>query len=482
VTASASQRDLDPLFLLPRLPRTVGFDGAKDELRHRMAAALANADLPARFVSSDAELVVSGGRAVTLPALVLANRVAGRMPPGAHVNAWLGIPLSGEPLLWVPVRHRAALRYALRWLVAPAAGAKAVRNRVLPLLAAVRPATGYGGNSLVAVSREPAPPWPIAATGPLGVEAGNWLLVRSSGDALTRLVFLVFPPGAAEPRWAVKIGRVLGATATFDRDEAGLRLAASVPAVARHAPASAGRLTANGLPVSVESAAAGETVARRLSRTRDRLDPVVGAVCDWLDDVATQSVRRDGSLQPALAGLRTVVESRRPDLVDVIVQPLAEAADLPAVLGHYDLGTWNIITDGAGFTAVDWERARNPGFPLWDLLYFLTDALAAADGAVTFDERARHAVDLHLGRLPASAGFFERIRQAAGGLGLDWPTVGRLATLCWVHHSLSHRERREFLSGTPDGPDATAGIPPAGRLADAWLSQPGLAPVWDAGR
>jgi hypothetical protein len=150
------------------------------------------------------------------------------------------------------------------------------------------------------------------------------------------------------------------------------------------------------------------------------------------------------------------------------------------VLQHNDLGCWNIMVDGSGFTVVDWESARRPGLPLWDLVYFLTDALAGLDGALSPSEQDEHTHRLLRGELPSSHVLFGWLREAVDELDLPPDSVGKIVTLGWLHHGLSHPARTsavgEYAAG-PTGPPA-----PASRIAPYWLDDPLLGPQWEVWR
>jgi hypothetical protein len=152
---------------------------------------------------------------------------------------------------------------------------------------------------------------------------------------------------------------------------------------------------------------------------------------------------------------------------------------MPAVLQHNDLGTWNIAAGGAGFVVVDWESAREHGLPLWDLLYFLVDALARLDGARTPEQRTDHSLRLLRGELPVSAVLFRWVRRAAEAAAVPPGAVGAVATLCWLSHGLSHLGRGERADrlGAPGGT-----VPPVERIAPVWLTDPRLGPGWDRWR
>ena len=105
---------------------------------------------------------------------------------------------------------------------------------------------------------------------------------------------------------------------------------------------------------------------------------------------------------------------------------MTDLASLPAVLQHNDLGTWNIVSDGgADFTAVDWESANPSGLPLWDLWYFLADALRLLDGEEAADSGAF--ARLFRGEAPASPELFRWTRTAVEALAIPAQVVGKLA-------------------------------------------------------
>jgi hypothetical protein len=397
---------------------------------------------------------------------------------GYHVRKLLPLPDLEAPDLLLPVERGAPSRYALvRWRPAESVP-KRMRNLSLAalvergVLPAVRPVQVVG-------VRTAAPPFPLAAAAPLGLDAGSgWFLTLGQGDALTRAVFHVFPEGSGEPAWVVKIARVPGYEEPFVRDERGLRIARQASdLVARHSPRFVGRFEVGGLHGSVETAAVGERLSTLLRRTTHAEGlALVEKIAAW-----TLGVERETAAPPdGLAGQR---ERLREDVLPAWTDRGAPAdlvervPAVPAVLQHDDLGTWNIVADDASFTVVDWESARERGFPLWDLLYFLVDALAQLDGARSDDDRVRHALALLRGELVSSPVLFGWTRRAVEASRIPAEAVGPLATLCWLHHGLSH-VKRLASSGSLDA----GRIPPVERIAPAWLQDPLLGAGWERWR
>ena len=146
---------------------------------------------------------------------------------------------------------------------------------------------------------------------------------------------------------------------------------------------------------------------------------------------------------------------------------------LPSVLQHHDLGSWNVVVDGEDFTAVDWESSRRHGFPLWDGLYFLADALAHLDGA---GDRVDHALRLCRGELASSALLFDFVRTQVARLSLPPDSVGPLAACLWLYEGAWAAERARTVDELGGGRGAGTSI--YRTLAAAWLNDPALGLDW----
>ena len=258
----------------------------------------------------------------------------------------------------------------------------------------------------------------------------------------------------------------------------GLRLAAGAgPVAAAHVPLLLGRIDLGGLPASVESAAPGRPMQAVLAArgARDTKLAAIGTVARWIVEVGTETAGTPGTLDAGLSGVA--------QLSAAAAEAVQSLPSVPPVLAHHDLGTWNIAYDErtGGFTVLDWESARRPAMPLWDLLYFLTDALVALDRHTTPDAQVRAALALLRGEHAASAALFGWVRCYADALGLPGTAPGPLATLCWIHHASSRTRREaslaEHSAGTPP-PAAELGF--LARLAGPWLSDPALGTTWEA--
>jgi hypothetical protein len=434
--------------------------------------------------SGDPQLVVTdpatvGEAAVTgAPAVIVEGR--GRPPAGYRSRRFLPLPSPEDASLLVPLDRGNVAAYALDTWLFPSTWARAVRKKALVTLA--RPALALLPRPTVTVAtREPGRPLFVdAAVERFGLDPEpDWFVVCGQGDELSRGLFVLFPRGARRPSWAVKFARVPGYAEPFERDEAGLGLvAAAGGAAAEHAPRLLGRFQAAGHEASVEAAAVGSRLAGVLQARGSRRDKLraVEAVADWLLAVARETRGGPGSAAPEAERLRREVLPAWP-AVDPDV--LTGVETLPGVLQHNDLGGWNVVLDrSGGFTAVDWESARKHGLPFWDLWYFLAHVLVQVDRPGG-DPVAAFA-ELFRGELHSSPLLFGWTRAAAEALELPAEVVGRLATLCWLHHGLSHSARAETLAR--HAPTAAPQTWAAARFPEAWLADPALGLAWSRWR
>jgi hypothetical protein len=429
---------------------------------------------PVRAASSAASL---GARAVILEGRNGAKRLR---PAFSHVERFLPIPDSLEPQVLVPLDRRRITRYVLRQWTLPRGIVRRTRNLVAELalsrttLPDVRPSLAVGTN-------DGGPPFLVAEAGAFGVPADvDWFLTLGHGDVLTRAVFQLFERDSSEPSWVLKFSRVRGYSDVFDRDERALRLAAEGgPTVTAHAPRLLGRLEAAGLHAALETAAVGRKLTLFLQRrgTTEAKRRLIDSIAAWLIEVGLATRASPDALEPERERLRNDVV---PVWAEYDVDGLLEAIPpVPAVLQHNDPGSWNIIVQGDRFTAVDWESARQHGFPLWDLVYFLTDALVHLDGEdFPPARRDRHTARLWRGEAPSSPILFDWMRRGADAFGLSREDAAAIVTLSWLHHGTSPARRAAL--GDTHGVELEGPEPVALRAARIWLTEPGLGRRWEA--
>lgn len=476
-----SLRRADVRFALPRPARralvlgelpewretlqSVGIDVDGEESGRRADLVVAPASLARRAVASGADMLVVEGRGAR-------RRL---VESGCAVARYLPLPSLQSPNLLLPLEQASAARYALvewRWngdairAARNRAAAGLIRMRAFPELPILQ-TTG---------ARTEAPPFMLSAAESLGVPLeAQWFQEPGQGDPLTRGVFHVFAGREREPQLVVKYARVRGYKEPFIRDEHGLRLAAGAgPTAAHQAPRFFGRFDVDGFHASVESAAVGRRLSTLLDGNRRIARETIDAVASWLVRLAKETAEPPAALE---AERRRLADELLPRWASTGAPQdlVARLPSLPAVLQHNDLGTWNVIVGRRTFTVLDWESAHRHGLPLWDLLYFLVDAIPLLDGAQDMQKRADGALAALRGDSRHSPLLFSWIRRAVEASGTPPEAVGPLATLCWLHHGLSHRGRATTLERVA----SEVTIPPVERIASVWLADPALGPGWN---
>jgi hypothetical protein len=384
---------------------------------------------------------------------------------------------SGAPRLFVPLDAPAALGSAL---LARRPGRPALKRFAIRTALAARRA-GLPGAPIVTVAhRGPGRPDLLEAAGrTAGLELGpDWFLWLGEGDDLQRAVWVCF--GAdAEPSWAVKCSRVPGNVGPFAREEQAAAVLAGLPAgLRRHAPRHAGRFELDGLPGSLESAAHGLPLQEQLEAGEPSRS-TVEAVAAWIVAVGQATMHSGEALEPERRRLEDEVLSAWAGH-EVPAALVRSVPSVPAVLQHNDLGSWNVMVDGPMFTVLDWESSRVAGLPLWDLVYFLTDTLAARRGQTDPVEKLDSMLSLLRGESPASAFLFERVAAAAATFGVPRDEVGAVVTLGWLNHGLSRaaRAQRGRAQNAATGGVSSAG--PLERIAEPWLADSALGISWPA--
>ena len=473
-------RRIDARFLLPHPVRRAAVLAGADEWRPELERAgievASGGDVDLAVAPADQ---AADALALRPHAIVLEGRRPRVSAPDFEARRYLPLPSLAEPIAFVPLGGGDPARYAVQqWAFADRRWKRA-RNRGLGEVAArdrlppVRPGgAGRGPRGLPFVVRA-------------GLEHGlsddvRPLLLAGQGDDYSRATFLLFEPRANEPSWALKFARLPVRLGSFERERMGLELVREAGGVvAERAPRWLASFEAEGLQCTLETAARGKPLLALLRSSPSRPEKLqaIGRICAWLIDAALTTQAGPGALH----------EERRRLTDDVLPywevdRRLAdELPDVPAVLVHSDLGSWNVVSAGDDFTVLDWEDAIRHGLPLWDLLYFLADATAHLDGSGTAPEaQTEHFERLFLGKAQSSDLLFRWVRAYVDALALSPEAVGPLATLCWLQSGVAGEQRAE------DARDPGAGRYAAFALmrarAERWLRVPGLGAGWDAWR
>jgi hypothetical protein len=475
-------RRIDARFLLPHPVRRAvvlpGMEDWQEELERASVAVGPNGAEAVDLVVAPSEQAEAA--AALRPRAVILEGRRGRVLRGAGFErrSYLPLPRHVEPIVYVPLGQNAPARYAVeQWAFADRRW-KRVRNRFLGALAGHGLLPPVRPEVIVAAPREL--PFVVRAGLKLGLPGDvRPLLLAGQGDDYSRATFLLFEPRADEPSWALKFARLPVRLTSFERDARGLELAREAGgAVGARAPRWLGTFEAEGLQCTLETAARGRPLLAflRSSPSSAEKQRAVGQVCEWLLELARSTRAAPEALRDERRRLAEEVLPRwdlGPELVD-------ELPPLPAVLQHNDVGSWNVVVGGDGFTVLDWEDAVRHGLPLWDLLYFLADAAAQLDGATEPAAQIAHFEQLFLGEAPSSGLLFRWTRALVEALELPVDAVGAIATLCWLQHGLGGELRARQASDPR--PQAHVGLGVLRELAERWLRHPDLGSGWSRWR
>jgi hypothetical protein len=479
---------VDPRFVLPHpVRRAVVLDGVEG---WRVGLEAAGIDV-VEAGGTTADLVVASARdagaavAAGASSVVVEGAQERRLrDAGYRTRRLLLRPTRERPTLALPLDQPAAVSYALeRWSVVDRRW-KAARMQAARALASRGRFPSWASPVVTVGMRqidEPALVGAAAREFDLPDDVG-WFLTFGQGDSLSRNAFQLFRPGAAQPEWILKFARVAGYSERFADDERGLALARSAGGdVARRVPQLIGRFQLDGIHASLETAAAGRRLRDVLATpgNRDAKLRLIDRIAEWILELGRRTQRPAEALGSELERLRKEVipgwrELAVPaDLVD-------ELPALPAVAQHNDLGAWNVVADGDEFAVVDWENARTTALPLWDLLYFLADAFVHVDAPAAPEKLPIRVAGLFAGEEPLSHRLFGWVRRGAEAAAVPFDSVGAVATLCWLSHSLSFRTHNvDIAAFTPGDPPRFHGLE---GIAPAWMAHPGLGPGWSVWR
>jgi hypothetical protein len=473
-------RRIDARFLLPHPVRRAavlqGADEWRPELERAGIAVDSGGDLDLAVAPAEraAEALALRPRAI-----VLEGRRARVSATDFEARRCLPLPSLAEPIVFVPLGGGGPARYAVKqWAFADRRW-KRVRNRALGDVAARGLLPSMRPEVLVAAPR--GLPFVVRA----GLEHGlsedvRPLLLAGQGDDYSRATFLLFEPRAREPSWALKFARLPVRLGSFERERMGLELVREAGGVvAERAPRWLASFEAEGLQCTLETAARGKPLLAllRSSPSRPERLQAIGRVCAWLIKAALSTQAGPGALQEERRRLTDAVLPHW----EVDRRLAEELPEVPAVLVHSDLGSWNVVSAGNDFTVLDWEDAIRHGLPLWDLLYFLADATAHLDGSGAAPEaQAEHFERLFLGRAQSSDLLFRWVRAYVDALGLSPEAVGPLATLCWLQGGVAGEQRAEEARDPGAGRYAAFAL--MRERAERWLRVPGLGASWNAWR
>jgi hypothetical protein len=478
---------VDPRFVIPhRVSRAIVLDGL-EEWRTGLASAgievSTTATEPPDLAVAPAHLAGEARAAGAQSIILEGSRKRALKGTDYDARRILLRPTRARPTLALPLDERKAVLYALehwsvvdrRWKRARAQAARAlVRRGLFPAWASPLVTVGTRGSG---------PPRLVAAAADFGVPAdAGWFLTLGQGDALSRNAFQLFRPGRGQPDWVLKFARVAGYSERFDNDERGLRLAQDAGgAVAAHAPRLVARFEVDGLHASLETFAAGRRLRDVLVTPGDRSAKLklIDRIAGWILEVGRRTQAPPDALGPECERLRREVVPSWARL-GAKVELVDQLPPLAAVAQHNDLGAWNVVAQDDDFVVLDWENVRPAALPLWDLLFFLGNALVLLDGPYAPEELPPRMARLFAGETPASPTLFSWVRRGADAAAVPLDAVAAIATLCWLSHSLSAGEHNvDIAAFTPRDPPRLHGLEGIG---EAWMTHPALGPGWSVWR
>jgi hypothetical protein len=478
---------VDPRFVLPhRVSRALVLDGlpgwdtglasAGIDASGRLGEPPDLAVAPARLAAE--------ARATRARSIILEGSRERALSDGAY-RAWrlLLRPSRDRPTLALPLDQPRAVSYALEhWSIVDRRWKRA-RVRAARDLLSHGLFPSWASPVVTVATQEPGAPLLLATAREFGIPAdASWFLTFGQGDALSRNAFHVFPADQDRPEWLLKFARVPGYSERFDNDERGLRLARHAGgAVAAHAPHLLGRFDVDGIHASLETFASGRRLRDVLITPGERaakLD-LIERIGSWIVELGRRTQTSPETMGPERERLRNKVV---PSWAELGVGPelVDDLPPLPAVAQHNDLGTWNVVAEDEDFTVLDWENVSPKALPLWDLLYFLGNALVLLDGPYAPEQLPLRMARLFAGETSASPLLFSWVRRGAEALSVPLDAVTAIATLCWLSHSLSAGEHNvDIATFTPRDPPREHGLE---GMAEAWMEHPALGPGWSVWR
>lgn len=193
---------------------------------------------------------------------------------------------------------------------------------------------------------------------------------------------------------------------------------------------------------------AARVLATRPARAAEVFERLAGWILRW--NRLTQTLRplEEQALERDLLAFARLLAPRFPEGEAYVTRLGALCSQVQGeptsrVATHNDLTTFNLLLEnGGGLGVVDWEGAREDGYPLADLLYAATDVVCAADGY-------RDRVAAWKACFTPGGAFAERVGRARASLeqalGLSAAAAALSVHACWLGHAAD-----EHRSAAPD--------------------------------
>lgn len=288
-----------------------------------------------------------------------------------------------------------------------------------------------------------------------GDRSGSAIIGRSWRSESGRVIVYRFLDGDVQPSAIVKMNLMTTAAAKCIAEAATLgRLGPSARCAGARLPRPLllGRM--DDQPVLLQTVVDGRTVASLLTSQPTRFSEAMKCLVVWLArwNRATLAIRPldrellDREILAPAALLAPLIE-RGKEYQDWLTVHCAmvKGLQVPFVATHNDLTMWNILLDGKGdLGVIDWESARDAGFPLIDFFYAVTDAVASAQGYIDRQKAFEECFARNGAYANAVRALLRRVRVA-----VEIPD--EIAELCfhacWLHHAAN--EHRSGGSSAP---------------------------------
>jgi aminoglycoside phosphotransferase len=380
-----------------------------------------------RFPAATLVAAAPGSPAARLASDRAVRRAVGSGRRLLRVAAW---PPLAAPTELVPIVGGDAGDYLRRRRTGPAGRTAArlmpiVGRTVLPLLPSVSIASAgpvAPAEALLRLIDEPV---------------RHWLLLTPR-FAASRHVVLLAGAARSSPSRVAKVARLPG-----DRSVA--RETAVLAAAHRRGgsatlPGLIAETELAGHPTLVESWVEGEPLDPR--RLRSNPAAYSERIVAWLRSLVGEAAPLDGARWQCLVEAPLERLARLAEATDFVDAPLLVARTrtalaglrgmtLPVALEHGDLAHPNLLaTAGGGIGVIDWELGVPDGFPLRDLVFFLSWVAASVEGAGSAAEHASAAT----GAVMSGSSAWQRslLLREAERIGVDGALVDRLIVLCWL--------------------------------------------------
>ena len=211
-------------------------------------------------------------------------------------------------------------------------------------------------------------------------------------------------------------------------------------------------------PVLLQTVVAGRTVAPVLASRPNSFVDIMERLVIWLEHWNLASLANrpldcellDREIIAPAALLSPLLEQGK-EYQDWLAMRCAMIRGLrmPFVATHNDLTMWNVLLDEQGrLGVVDWESAREDGFPLVDFFYAVTDAVMAAEG-FGYSDRPQALVAC----FTPNGAYALAVRRFVRRLRNSIEISDEIAELCfhagWLHHAANEHRSSGFSDPRP---------------------------------